>query len=493
MAHNQSAPTYARGSAINLGGRFLGRMLYLVAQTLLARWLSPSYYGLFAIGWNVFRFFGLFAPLGVDAGIVHFGMRYGSQDQTKVRPLITLAILIAVVIGGFWGLLWVVTAGDLAHWFGKPDLEEIFRLFGVALPFYIVLRVASACTRISKSMTYSNIVEEIVPSSVNLMGVIVLVGVMGWSAGSVWAVIFSFGIGLLYALRYIQQLYPFSLSWPPYWRADGQALLKFSLSAMLGASLGSLIIMVDRLFVGFFLPSEAAGKFQVATLLSVVFTNILMALKVAASPTVSELASKGDTLKLQALFSNSARWAWLIGGPVIVMCFLFPERIVQVVFGSAYLEGGRILAILVIGQALNLLTGVGDVLLIMSGHPKEWVKITFFMLAVNIICQLVFIPLWGLSGAAWATTLSLGGISVWGVWRVYQILKIHPFDKHYAYSVLLLSLGGGLMWVFSKVFLWSGIHLGLAVVISSLLMAFALWQFALKENERKLLWGFIKA
>jgi peptidoglycan biosynthesis protein MviN/MurJ (putative lipid II flippase) len=98
-------------------------------------------------------------------------------------------------------------------------------------------------------------------------------------------------------------------------------------------------------------------------------------------------------------------------------------------------------------------------------------------LAVNILLNIALIPLWGLYGAVFATTLSTGlalGLLYWLNRR--EGMEIHS----------------GLVWLtFAPIALGGGVWLGGSVLIAILIAApFSRWLFT--TEERALLGGYLR-
>ncbi|RME61016.1 hypothetical protein D6779_00960 [Candidatus Parcubacteria bacterium] len=481
---NISFETFAlRGSVLNLLGRITGRVLFLLSQALLARLMTPFQFGLYAIGWNIFRTLGLFAPLGLDAGVIHFGMRYKLKDSSLLKTFIFLVTLLGVLSGVTFGGLWFAGADQLAQWLHKTSMTIFFRLFAVALPMYVALRILSAATRISKNMIYTVLAEEVVPGMVNIGAIWVLVGLAKWVPGSVLALALSFFGGAWLSWIFVVQLY--SVSWHGLGKIlkGVKSLLRFSFSVMIGSGLGSLFFLMDRLFVGYFLPPDTVGRYQTAALLTALFVHLLASLKVAMAPLVSEAVRQEDYAGLERTYTNTTRWLLIVVSPLVLLLLLAPRDIMVFGFGQNYAGAEQIMLILLAGQLLNLLTGVVDILLIMSGNPGEWVKVMLFSMGINVILQVVLIPKWGAQGAAWATAASLGLASLGGGWKVYRVLGIHPLDIHYLRVVSLLAVGGFAVTTintFSSPLWLKGSLLSCSLAI----LGYALWRYGLKKQEQ---------
>ena len=122
---------------------------------------------------------------------------------------------------------------------------------------------------------------------------------------------------------------------------------------------------------------------------------------------------------------------------------LFPKQILLTLFGKEYAVGYVPLIILSIGYFLGYLASTsGDVLLILKRT-----KLTLFnnvvMLVVNIVLNWYLIPIYGIIGAAIATSSSFILRSVLLIIASYKITNINPFkfkDIKVFFSILVAFL-----------------------------------------------------
>ncbi|MEK6220976.1 MAG: oligosaccharide flippase family protein, partial [Chloroflexota bacterium] len=198
---------FAKGTGINFLGKTLGRGIHLFTQVLLARLLGTAGYGLYAIGWNIMRAVDLFAPLGLDKGVIQMGVLHWNKDPVKFKTVIRSSITISLLTGSFFGMVFFLSAPWIANLFGKPSLLPVFRLFAIAFPVASGLRVAASTTRITKQMRFSIISEELGQPLTNLI-LLLAFYLLGWGiAGSVGAAVASFIFGFSIALYYVWKLF----------------------------------------------------------------------------------------------------------------------------------------------------------------------------------------------------------------------------------------------------------------------------------------------
>lgn len=453
-AVKEAVGTLARGVSVNLVGKFIGRALHLIAQIVLARWLGPVLFGLYAIGWNLMRVASSVLPLGMDVAVLEQGGGLWPDQADKAGRLSLRALWLTLVIGiGSAGLLYW-QAGSLAEAFQKAELAGVIKLFAVMLPLAMGLKVAASATRVSRLMRYGAIAEEVVQpvSHLILLGLLLL----GWQLGlhgAIWAGTISFALALLLALTHLKTLFGISILPVHFDLAKGLKLLKVSAPIAAAGAFATLLLLTDRLLVGYFLSEADAGLYQALSMFSVFFVTVLTAFKTIAAPMLSTAHRFQDPDELRRAYQLSTRWSLYLSLPVAAVLIAAPEQAMRTVFGDQYLGAGTVLIVLTLGQLANLLTGPVDHMLMMTGFARLWTWITGAVFVLNLALNWVLIPQLGLLGAAWATLISFALTSLFAAAAVWSIHRIWPYEVSLlkgAFAmlvvVLVVALGAGIQW-----------------------------------------------
>ncbi len=431
----------AAGTGIALSGRFLGRGLRLLVDIVLARILGPKQFGLYAIGWTVTRIVTLISPLGLNSGVIRFGSRYWKEDDAGFKGVILQSLITAALSSIVLGALCFGSATWLSHAvFKKPELVPVLRWFALSFPLVALLTVAAASTRISQRMKFSVLAEDISQPAVELFLVIVLVGVLrAGLVGAMFACLGSFIFAFILSIRYLFRLFPcLTVSDLPA-QFPGRALLAFSLPASLTGVLGVMGLWVNRLFVGFYCNAAQVGIYQAASYIPVSVAIVVGAVGAIFSPMAADLSHRRQIAIIQELYRVGTKWTLYAAiPPILIMCFA-PRELLVVLFGASYAVGAHALIIMAIGQLLNAGSGCVAMLLVMSGHQKITSALFAAMFTLNLILSAVFIPRWGIVGAAWATICT--GIGLWipALLIAWRRLKIQPYDQRFL-KLLLATL-----------------------------------------------------
>ena len=125
----------ATGTGFSIIGKLTGRALHAVGQIIMAQFLGPVQFGLYAIGWTLFRIISLIAPMGLDQGVIRFASDTQINQRSQIKSILIQIFKLALISGLLIGIIIFFTAPWLATtFFQKPDLKIVFRWFAFGIP-----------------------------------------------------------------------------------------------------------------------------------------------------------------------------------------------------------------------------------------------------------------------------------------------------------------------------------------------------------------------
>lgn len=401
---------------------------------VLARWLGPAALGLYALGWGAFRLLTLPATLGINNGIQHFGSICRSRGGAGGERLLRRALRVTLVCGTATGLALLAVSPWLAERLSEdPRLLPVLQIFAVALPFAAMLRVGAAATRVRQDLRASVVLEDFGQPFLFSVLAVVLLAVGGGVLGAALASGMSFVFVAFPARIWARKWFPRAPDGAPRSPAivGTSALVRYSVPTALAGTIGVTMTWLDRLLVGYYLPTESVGWYQVAAQASGAFAVVLGAFNAILAPMIAGLLAGGERSRLQELYRVATKWGALAVLPGAALCLLFPEVSIEAIFGDAYLPAAAPLVILVLGQLVTAATGAVGYLLMMGGRQNAWLALSLAALGADCILNVLLIPRFGLEGAAVATTISVALLFVGGLWMVRAQFRIWPYDRRF--------------------------------------------------------------
>jgi O-antigen/teichoic acid export membrane protein len=204
----------------------------------------------------------------------------------------------------------------------------------------------------------------------------------------------------------------------------GRAWLNSALPLLLANGIVVINMQATSIILGTLRESKLVGVYSVANQGAGLILFVYWAANNALAPAFARLHVKGETERLQQLTTSSARLILLFSLPIMLALVVF-GRYFLAIFGSAFTRAYGALLILCVGQVVNAATGSGGWLLVMTGHEREAAWGSGIAALANVGSNLVFVPLWGLNGAALAATGSYILQNLLLTWYVWRSLGIH--------------------------------------------------------------------
>tara|TARA_B110000238_G_C16029158_1_gene396641 strand:- start:515 stop:1051 length:537 start_codon:yes stop_codon:yes gene_type:complete len=162
------------------------------------------------------------------------------------------------------------------------------------------------------------------------------------------------------------------------------------------------------------MSAEDVANYRVAFKIATLITFTQFAINARIAPQISSLWSNKKTKDLQSIIYKASLLNTIVGIPLFFFIMIFGEFLLSI-FGEGYEGSISILRILCFGQIINALCGPVMYLLNMTGNEKEARNTMIYAAIVNISANILLIPIFGLEGAAWATSSTM---ILWNIWAL---------------------------------------------------------------------------
>lgn len=389
--------------AIRVGGAGLA---YL-SQIALARLLGAHDYGIFSVAWTFVIVFGVMACAGFSASANRFVPKYReSDDLPHLRGFVTAGRLSALLTGSAVALAGILVLGLLA-----PVIEPAYvvplSVTLLAIPFFAYAMVQDGIAR-----SYDWPFLAMLPTYIwrpalllVLLCAVILFGAPGTALIAAWIAVFSaFAVAAYQHVLLDRKLRPSLPAGPK--RMELKVWILVSLPMLMVDGFLQLITSADVIMVSFFEdPDQVAVYFAASKTLALVHF-VYFAVRAASAHRFSGYLHSGDRSGLADYVRQAVHWTFwpsLAGG--LVLLAIAP--LLLALFGNDFRDGYSVIALLLIGVLARASIGPADALLTMTGLQKSCAAIYGLTFALNVVFNLVMIPLFGLAGAAIATSCAI--------------------------------------------------------------------------------------
>src|SRR5512145_2952088 len=114
----------------------------------------------------------------------------------------------------------------------------------------------------------------------------------------------------------------------------------------------------------------------------------------SARPFIAELHDQQDFQQLGHLYQTTTRWTFTLSLPLFLVMVLFPTQILFI-FGESFTAGATTLVLLAWSNLLNVGTGMGGIILEMTGHMRLKLANSVMRLGLYLSFSVLLIPRWG--------------------------------------------------------------------------------------------------
>ncbi len=211
----------------------------------------------------------------------------------------------------------------------------------------------------------------------------------------------------------------------------------------------SIIISIyanfDIVMLGFISSEYEVGLYNAALKIKSILLSLSTAITAVMIPRISYYIQKKDEKGINKLLIKSLQISLLIAFPVCIYCLLFSKNILLFVCGISYIEAENTLKLLMILILPLILTNLfGNQILIPFGKENRFSQSVFIGMWINLILNLLLIPKYGASGAAFGSIIT----EIWNVFwmshneKKYKKLFIKNIKfLNYLFSITVSSLG----------------------------------------------------
>lgn len=384
---------------------FLGNIVTF-ALNLLFPYVATQLYGAnilgkYTYGYSIVMMTIFIATMGLSTGLLYFIPREGNK---YIKSSFVLNFLFSIVIISILfifikdntvrymlPLIWFISAEQLffSIYRAKQNIKE----------FFVINILCGLSLKILLTWLLFNLFK------VNSINIII-------------ATYISVGLCLIiYSIKQRNMFGEFIIS---------KEVIKYSLPMIIGSMMAVIMSNIDIIMIGNMLNKQDVAVYNVASKIATFPSILLTVLNTVFPPIVAKLYHDGELDKLRKMYKLSARSLALISSIIIILIVIFRNSLLGY-YGSEFLEGKYVIIFRGIGQLINASVGSVWYIVCMTGRPKVNMIGKILAAIINIILNIILIPIWGISGAALASMIAVGFVNILGYFIVQKILNVKVY------------------------------------------------------------------
>ncbi len=370
---------------------------------ILSRTMSEKFYGQFAFGFALATILAVAASAGQEVAILRFWPEeIGKKLRKKANEALSagwaLVIIAGIIIS--LSLIAITMLFNLATSHELTSLSFIMAAASLILPLAMA-EYGSSALRAQGSVWAALTPRDILwKASVPIVvWVLFFYGIKLNGTQALLLASFTLSLAMIVQfmiakyLGYQTQIHFSSLK--PYIKKRGKISFWFLISTLVDTA----ALNIDIVLVGLLIASESAGLYFNAFRTAGLITLFMYAITLVIAPMVSRHFHAGEIEKAQAV-TSLCTWAGFIFSLGIFTIYLLFGDLILSLFGASYAEGKIILLLLSAGLLVDAATGPTRIVMVMTGHERQYVAIFGSIMLISFAILLIVIPIYGIIGAA---------------------------------------------------------------------------------------------
>ena len=255
---------------------------------------------------------------------------------------------------------------------------------------------------------------------------------------------------------------------------------KYGFYVLTGGGAAVLVSRFDMLMIEHYLDLKQVAYYGLAFFIGSVIKVPSRSISSISSPLISKSFEEGNMSNIQNIYSKTSINLLIIGGVIFLCVMLNIDDILQIL-PEKFSHGKYVVLLIGSAQLVNLVAGLHGHILVHSSYYKSIIYFNLFLFLVTFITNIVFIPLYGINGAALATLVSLVVFNSARMFYVYSKLNFHPFSIKTILAILMI-IGIYFFVSFLPLTSISLINILIRCIIACLLVVLYVHYFKLSED-----------
>ena len=416
----------ATSAAGSVGLRVIAPGLNLALSIVLVRIAGTREFGVYAYCLAIVTLLLLPITSGLMTSVVRHVAAYHARGEWALlrgtlhrSGQVVLATSLALVgVGALIGAASVKIAPESAGTFGVAL---------ILIPVVALSAFRSATLRGLHHVVWGQLPEQIVTPAamLTLMAIVAATGMRVGARTLVSLQVIAAAIALLVGSILLRRRMPTEIA-DVVPRYEDRYWLQGALPLMLLGGFQRLNQEFGVIVVGQIDGAAAAGVLRIAGRAAELVSFVLSAFSLAIAPSFSRLHALNDAAELSRLAGRATRVAFLMSLPIAVPLILAGGPILRLLYGPELVVGATALAILSLGQLVNVTSGPVGSLLTMTGHERDSARGVLLTLPVSVTLTALLAWRWGISGAAIGLAVGLAFKNVVLCWLVFKRLHLRP-------------------------------------------------------------------
>lgn len=429
-----------KGTLATTAGTAVTMAFHFLSIFFLARHLSQTEFGYYALIFSISNLLNLLSNLGLEISIVKNISEGSDQRNTVLRPTLIIKSTFSIVILLCYLLFYKLypTDGNEGLWDYNAYIIILFLLGSFRDLFYRIIQ------GLNKFKQYSLIQISTAVLRVALIILSIQLGKFNFLVLLYFEIII---IILALSLQFIS--IPFtSLLKSKVKSSDYVKLIKFSSPLYANNLITFTYDRVGVFIIGLLMTASSVAIYDVSTKIPSALQGIFSSYILVFFPNISTLFGIGDNNSAETLINKSILHITFILSTLIVIISLWNVELVTLFFSSKYLESALPLIIMMFSLLMRNLANILGYAIVAAGYSKIPMKVNLLSVIIGIVSSFFFIMYWNYIGAAFAV-LIMNFITFFQYIYYHRRLNLINLNFSFSYNLMISIFLAIILFIFS--------------------------------------------
>jgi O-antigen/teichoic acid export membrane protein len=267
-------------------------------------------------------------------------------------------------------------------------------------------------------------------------------------------------------------------------------IVQYSSFIIVSGGVAVMLVDFDKVMIPRYLPVSENALYSVAIFIATVIAVPSRAMTQIIAPITAKLMAENKHDELNDLYKKSAINLQVVGGFIMILIFV---NIKQMYYLIPKDYSGGILAVFLIGLSkfYDVLLGNNNSIIVNTKHYRTVLLFGVFTVALMIILNMVFIPLYGIEGSAFATLITVMIYNTIKLLFVVRKMDLYPFTNKTLESFGILAVCFLLFYFWDFPF-HAIINIGLKSVLVTILYVYLNYKLQISEEANNVISNVLK-
>jgi O-antigen/teichoic acid export membrane protein len=375
----------------------------------------------------------LFA-IGMQNTLVKFYSHYETdEDRSRFLSFTVLFPFLLIIPIILLGLFYY---DEILVFLSKKN--PVVKTYIWLIPFIAVcmayFEIFYAWLRVHMYSVFGNFIKEVGLRSASLILCIAVyykwISVEGFIYATAVVYLLALLVTMFYAFSVKKPVFQFSIP------VNTKSVLEYTFYIILSGSVANLLLDGDKMILNQYMDIKNIAYYSVATYIALVISVPSRAMHQIVYPITAKLMHENKHDEMDTLYKKTSINLQVVGGFVMLGIFVNINQLYELV-PPEYAGGIVVVFMIGISKYFDLILGNNNAIIFNTKYYRTVLFLGVALVIVTFGLNMIFIPIYGIIGSAFATLLSITLYSLAKLLFVVKKLELFPFTKQTLQSIIL--------------------------------------------------------